>query len=262
MKFWRLAILAVVLTACTYPTETVNESTNMEKPGSSGGWSKTGQLTQNQSQFLQMQVDFGKAGPFTVQFALSFTPFSSLNNQPIRCEALVSWKTAGNTITRRITVGNGASISGVAEAIEVRVMDTSAVVIAPPGALQTYSIEISVGPGTRAGDTTPPQLQLVDANRNPTIIVAANSQAALGVPSDGGGKSLHASVANSGGAAGAIPDQGAVLRQGQGSTHILKSYDPRSSPGWIPLAVGCDRLELINNTLVDQEWSVTLGIDG
>lgn len=94
--------------------------------GTKTGWGQSGQLTTgNQTKRVTMQADFNRgvgAFDFTAQFNL--TP-SSTGNAIVNAEALVRWRVEGQEVTRRLTIGAGASLTGVGQAVRVEMYDAT-----------------------------------------------------------------------------------------------------------------------------------------
>ena len=78
----------------------------------------------NATQNGSLQCDFEEADVFTVTFEVDF-PTNPAPTSPVNCIADILWTTGGVTVKRRVSVGNGVSISGCAESVRVIVTDAT-----------------------------------------------------------------------------------------------------------------------------------------
>lgn len=89
------------------------------------GWGQSGNLTVGgKTQRVTMQADFNKgvgAFDFTAQFNL--TPPGE--GGVVNAEALVHWRVEGQEVTRRITIGGGATLTGVGQAVRIEIYDAT-----------------------------------------------------------------------------------------------------------------------------------------
>ena len=137
-----------------------------DKFGQSGGWSATGlMLNDGKSKAAHLQVNFlateGRPNPsknYTVQFSVGPTKTlaGKLLQAPVFPEAEIIWSVEGNSVRRVVSVVNGMSITGVGEAVSVRVYDNTPQAFAGGGF--TYQVDITVAPGSRASTQQPPTL--------------------------------------------------------------------------------------------------------
>lgn len=128
------------------------------------GWSQSGTLiTGNAQQSVGLQAQMPEIDTYTVQFQVSPPVGDGQNgttvgaNLGFRATAFVRWSIAGNTITRQVDIGNGVSISGVCEACQVIVNDSSAAQN-PQG--YGYTVSINIAKGVRATNTQMPLLMI------------------------------------------------------------------------------------------------------
>lgn len=125
--------------------------------GSKQGWGTSGQLqTGNRTKTVTLQADFSKAGDagtYTVEFGL--TP-NAASNMPIFAEALITWSVEGNSVTRRVNIGDGVSVSGVGQAARIIMSDTTPDYLTPNGVL--YGVSCQVSKGVRGGSKQGPLL--------------------------------------------------------------------------------------------------------
>ncbi len=125
---------------------------------------------------LSLQCQLSPPGVYTVEFEVgpSKSPSnSSGDNQP---EAVIEWATNGGTVRRRVSVINGAAISGPAEFVKVTVTDASDSNDAAP-----YEVTITVTPGTRGSNEMRPTLQ-----NEPAVALDGGGSASFNVPQDAG----------------------------------------------------------------------------
>ena len=123
-----------------------------------GGWSRVAKLISgtNTAATGSLQQAFDKAEAYTCTFTLKVdddlnqvSGFPPHSVAPIQAEATIEFTVAGNTYTRVLSVTDGMSVTGVCNAIRVRVVDTTTPVgLADIVGLQ-YHISIQVAPGIR-----------------------------------------------------------------------------------------------------------------
>jgi len=225
-------------------------------------WAISGKIQVNTDQTepakktVSLQADFSDdPGVHTVQFQLKRPPPPAGTRFLAECEALITWLVNGNQISRRITVQNGASISGPSEAVSVIVYDTSAQVSGPPTDVE-YEVTISVSKGQRAANSVPPMLHAgsyTATSLNPTGLIE--------IPADAGVTSLNVVVGdNSGG--GAYFALGTVtVNMSQGGIPAGQVYDPREFQ-WVPIKPTADAFTIFKTGAGTAICMVTFGIDG
>ena len=220
--------------------------------GKSGGWSTSGKLSAgNPDRKVSLQVNFPIASNYTVQ--LGIAGGAALNNllHTQNAEALVTWTVNGNSITRRVNVTNGTSLTGTGEAVKVEIQDVS---IGPFPANSDYLATIIVTPGTRGSNKQPPTLKPV-----PSVIpVAAGANTTVMIPVDAGVISVHAKVV--GPANTPIVDGDARIVEQNLGTNIYE-FNPTQTD-WVPILGGADRLLLLNASAFPIDFSLVFGIDG
>lgn len=202
-----------------------------------------------------MQQKLPEAGNYTLQFNV-IDPNNANNlvgGDLVQAKAIITWKVNGNPVTRIVDCGDGVSVTGVAESVDVAIQDVSS-----PGNIITralpYTVTVTCAPGTRAAVQQPPINSLGRAS------IAPGASQTFDVPQNSGVISAMVVVAPGvGGTIGAY--QVLVQHFAQGTP--LKTYDPRQSD-WVPLMPGTTQIRvvcdaaLLANTLVQ----VTFGIDG
>lgn len=257
-------ILIVLLTGCL-PTTTIeaeeikmSDSVPVVRILAANGWAQGGQLTPGANNPLNaMAVGGLPAGNYTIQFNVS-DPNTSVNLTPgdiIRARATITWKVNGNPVIRVVDVGNGVSVTGVAEAIDVQLQDVSSTSAGTPILLRgrPYTVTITCAPGTRPSVEQPPTVALPQTN------LAAGATKNFDVPI--GAISVFVAVfpAVVGSPIGAYQIQVNQLA----INTSLKLYDPRQTD-WVPLIPGTTQIGIAADAALptDTEIQVTFGIDG
>jgi hypothetical protein len=214
-----------------------------------------------------MQVDFPVSDYYTVQFYIvppnsqKVAPAPPNPSDLFNSEALVTWSVEGNFVRRRITVGNGAVLSGTGQGVKVELYDAlpaGLVLGGPPG--PTYPASIQVARGTRPTNAAPPQLN------GGTFDVAPGSSILVPVPNDSGATSVNVAIS----AVGAPPDvitNEALVNQVDflAPGLVFKSYLPSDPCAFCPLSPFCTGLEIFNffaPLSQDIKYAITYGIEG
>jgi hypothetical protein len=225
------------------------------------GWSVgRAMLSGDKSRTASLQADFRqKPGIYTAQFTIvptDLTPPPPILAfyAPMRAEATIDWAVEGNTVTRKISVTNGASISGPGQAVRIVVEDTTVVV--PGGILgQKYFVGITLVPGLRAADGIPPIL-----NESGVTFLPVTSSVLTNVPQNVGIKSVLVTVGTPSGAP--LPEQTIQVYQYAPGGQLLALYDPRAYE-FYPLMPGCVAILIQNNSATEPvATSVSWGVDG
>lgn len=227
----------------------------------SGGWAASGTLqTGNVNREVSLQTVFPISGNYTVQFALTPGTVDATHPAP-RAEAIITWSCEGNSVTRRISVANGASISGFGQGIKVRIVDTTTL---GAGLASEYVVSLQVTPGTRPSVERPPTL-IGDDN----TIVPQQSSITVQVPDDAGAISVLILAIRAGDTTATVVTQplpGFIqAAQSDAAGLPLNAYDPRDY-GFMPLRPGVKTIVISNFELdlvdTDVFISVLFGIDG
>lgn len=216
----------------------------------SGGWSSSGQLNMGNSvDQVSLQANFPKGDVYTVQF--SVTPPSAVGGViPIpTTRATIMWSINGNFHSRVVDVGNGVSVSGVANAVKVNVQDLSP----DPGGSPQYGVDITVARGVRADTGNPPTL----FGERVTGVAAAGGAVTILVPINAGVISAEVTASENGVGTPNVT----VLQQG-GTTQ--KSYDVGIVPAFVALRPGVvTQLRIVNHDPTNAvDITITWGIDG
>jgi len=222
----------------------------------SGGWSKSGDLqTFDKLGEASMQCNFPIAGYYTVQFGIS-PPDGIITNPDVTAD--VTWSVEGNYVRRRLSVGNGVSISGTGQAVSVKARDTT--LLGPSGI--KYGIFILVSPGTRPSRMNPPFLRAIVNPAGPVpylVTIPAAGTVTVPIPNEAGASSVNVEVNTS---APFDPTQATVVQKGAGIFLVYKAYMPLVETGFVPLFPSATQIEIINNGATPIEVCVMFGIDG
>ncbi len=239
------------LVGCTL----VVEEDNMREASAKHGpicWSKSGKMRAGGTQKLTMQTKDLIPGPHTIQFTVLAD-----GNTPPNPEAKISWKVAGQNVERRISIFDGASISGVCEGATIFLEDNSEAITG-----FDYTVTATIAPGTRAANAAPPVLYPIQATGYPGRFVVASGIPRV-IPIDENAGITTVNITASALAAPAVLTEANVaaqLRDNPAAT-VLKQWDPRLT-GWVPLCPGADELVLVNNFGANVIFGVVFGIDG
>lgn len=219
------------------------------------GWSMAGNLqVGNTNAAVSLQVDFPIPDYYTVQFGiLPFTDPTATG--PFTPEATIDWVVAGNFIQRRISVGQGSSISGTGQACRVVLRDVTNTGGVPGG---IYGGTILITPGSRPAKGQPPILWAGQA-----FNLAAAAGQTIMVPLDAGVISVDVEVSFPAGTV--LTDVDVQVRQLDiAVATVLKQYNrPVAQNDFVPLVPGCGSLRITNNhASATAVITVIWGIDG
>jgi hypothetical protein len=236
------------------------------------GWSVSRELVSgDDSRVCSLQADFRqKPGIYTAQFLIATVDLvppqppgpQLLFYEPILAEAEIEWAVEGNTVKRRLSVLNGATISGPGQAVRIVVRDSTVLSSAPlPFTYvlgQKYIVAVTLTPGLRAADSPPVLWSDNGIQAGVVITINPGFDFVLPVPIDAGSKSVLVTVASAG---TPIPEQAARVTQEDGLGIPMAAYDPRAF-SFCPLVPGIAQLRLNNFGVTDLLFSVFWGIDG
>ncbi len=225
-------------------------------------WSTGGKIRVNTNQSavstdtVSLQANFPEAGLYTVQLDMKRPTSPAGTTFVCRAEATIEWFVAGNRITRKVSVGEGISISGTADGVQVTIRDTSTLTPGPPTDLE-YFVVIGVSQGARASDGAPPCLE--DTTGGPVL---AGASQLFTIPLGAGADSVLITAADNTGA-GTNLTNGDVLVQQKSAIAggILKAYDARDYE-FVPLSSAALFVLVTNLSAVSIAVSCTYGIDG
>ena len=193
-----------------------------------------------------------EAGAVTLAFAIN-----PPSNNVYLTEAIVSWSISGNRITRRFSIGNGATITGVAEAVNVQVVDHTGDLSSGFIAGESYGVTISAGLGTRGSVSELPTLQEVD---NMGQNLAAATAVDVTIPQDAGVTGYRV-LFSSGAVFNAI--EAAVECYIPGTFYRAPKNVIDGDTGEIPITPGTTAVRIINYDAANNViWSLIWLIDG
>jgi hypothetical protein len=246
------------------PSHGISARTGRGNAGKKEAWAAGGNLVSGDAnKNVSLQYTFEKPGAHIVQFNYVGPKADpvAVYGAAVKCEALITFETNGNTVTRRVSVGEGTTVQGSGESVKVVVYDTTELgdsVVRPDDLGRVYSVGVSVAPGTRGSFTNPPIL----SENNTLLSLPGPSTVIVNIPDGSGANSVLVAVAAAG--VNPIPEQGIQVEQlfgsGFGITTLMQ-YDPRAF-AFAPLAPGVKQIKIRNKTLAAIYASVIWGIDG
>ena len=216
-------------------------------------------LTQQGGKQPALQADrLSGASLYTVQFSVS-KPVLAGSNGIFAAIAVINWIVAGTPVTRRISVTDGKSISGVGQGVVVSCFDVTPDLEQEPNA--PYKINVTVARGSRPAQGQPPTLSLFDQQFQGAAAIAANGTALLEIPQNSGAISVEI-VASS--ADTAVDTNLLVQHVSDGGANVYKTYRIKDSlPGFVPIADGATEILITNLDGTNAvNVSTAYGIDG
>lgn len=249
-----ILIISIFLLGCT--TEVISaeppeqDDNNMTQPFDLG-WSQSGSCQAGESgRAVTLQVEFPIPNFYTIQFGVV-----NQDNNHINPEALITWAVKGNTVSRRVSVGNGTSISGTGEAVHVRVSDAR---LPFGGGGPEYVVSILVTPGSRPSKEQPPILREGDE----VTVLAAGAGADFDVPADAGVISVDVEASFPGGTT-VSPVDIRVRELDVSGAVVLKEYNPFLQQDFVPIVPGTGMIRVTNqHASATANITVIWGIDG
>jgi hypothetical protein len=223
------------------------------------GWQQAGELVTGQrDQVVTMQANFPEPDTYTCQFSI-VTPPPVLATPPgfpqFDAQAEVRWSVEGQSVSRLISIGNGTSITGVGQAVRVRMVDVLSSTLSA-FFNHPYVVSVQCSRGQRPAQEKPPTLKGLAAGIT-TIVPGASL--VIPIPPQAGVISAYLFV-------DAFPTANrpiqvrAVQRTGVVS---IGFWDPLVTQGWIPILPNASLIEVFNDAAVgDVVVSLTWGIDG
>ncbi len=198
-------------------------------------WGQQGQLTSGQAGIIQMGCELERPGVVTVQFNVSGN--GGVSVLPV---ATVFFKANGISVQRQVSVGNGTSISGVAEAVTVQVQDQTNQFFGtntPPAT--TYNVAATVVPGVRAPTNQPPILMTPQGQL--TVLPAGGSPLVVPIPQNAGVASAFITAQNT--APPVTPASSVVANFLSSQVQI---YYETPTGLWVPVAPGAQAIQIAN----------------
>lgn len=305
LRFWSFFLLLVLGCAsggCTYTTyeeevqrETAEASSDAGTPPDASpdaelgdgdvfrdrGASGSKQLTRGSRQqttilsetFYEMEKDGSSvsvASVYTLQFAIQATPApaGSPVEPPTLTYAIITWSIGGNQITRKVSVSNGSSVTGVGAGCSVAVFDATGMAPAPVPPLTAndpvpnYNVLVTLTPGSRGESALPPVFYPIPANGTlPPNTGAHAPSVVIPVPPNSGATSVAVTTCN-----GADTPSDALVTQffdDGGAGVVIKTYRPDIYTGFVALDPSATSILIQNQNMTQSlQWSVTFGIDG
>lgn len=204
------------------------------------------------SDVLQNNIDVSdlEPGTYTLQFSvINIQPSPNLQIMiPPVVHALITWKIEGQQQRRQISVVSGASISGVCEAVDVKLQDINNQEDEGYG----YQVQVTLSKGLRANTQQPPQL-----SRGRLILVPPSTSAIFPVPDDSGVISFFPFFDTT------HPDDMGIAMTDAVNNTVATITPAPNALGWIPLVPGTTVVSLNNNNATDGMFCNLLwGIDG
>src|SRR5271157_2812972 len=167
---------------------------------------------------------------YTVQFGFVETGDRDSTSVP-SANAIVIWSVKGQQQRRILSIASGSAISGVCDAVNIKIRDTS---ILSNGAKPIpYAIQTTLTKGPRASTGEPPSLT---TSENQIVSGGVTPGATFIVPVDAGVMSFFVFACGDSGAVLAVTD---IVVQVVGSGGILlAAYYPLITGKWVPLPAG------------------------
>lgn len=132
----------------------------LDQYSNKSGWQVNGKLeTYNVSQTQKLAADFSQApGQYTIQFATGPIIQPGAPAAPIvkQTKAVIKWSVEGTFVRRQISLYDGASISGVGQAVDVEIIDSSFAAAGGTHPNVEYDVSAQVAKGTRPSQQQPP----------------------------------------------------------------------------------------------------------
>lgn len=217
------------------------------------GWQQSGTMTTGNSQkSVSMQANFPESGYYTVQFAVvpPLGVAGGLNS--FEATAIIDWRVEGSSVRRKVSVGNGVSISAPAQGVGVTVNDNT--VTATAG--NDYTVQIQVARGSRPNPGYP--VTFID---NFLQALGPGASFVYDVPLNAGVSSVQIAA---GPTTLLVPGvQGVVVEVKNSIGTLLKLYDLATYPDFVPLPPSAATVT-VTNLLAAGTYGIqaTWGIDG
>jgi hypothetical protein len=222
-----------------------------------------------------LQVDFtrqmGGAGVYTIQFYVvppGADPINPAFSGFYQAIAVITFSVEGNFVKRVVSIGDGVSISGCGQAVEVDVYDTTPPMQDDDGNPYNtpglpYTVGILVTEGTRASTALPPTyINAVASDLSAFGVI--NDKVIYPVPVNAGVVSAKIFVCNNG-QSGVNPNVTVQqLTPGAGiyPASVLAEYNPCINTGFEPIVPGCQQILIINNATTTCSVMIIWGVDG
>jgi hypothetical protein len=196
-------------------------------------------------------------GEYTIQF--SVIPPS--DNKGFAAYAIVNWKVAGHQLRRVVSVASGAVISGVADAVDVQIVDVSdgpvyaALANGNVDPRQLYKVASTLSRGSRPSLNQPGVLL---TSRSALQVAPGAGFQIWTVPQDCGVISAYIS--------GPVPTPvdtpALIIVQFNDAAGVTLGFATVPASGWTPLPSGTTQVLITNNGVNTYPVNVFWGIDG
>jgi hypothetical protein len=203
-----------------------------------------------------MQTDL-EPGEYTIQF--SVIPPS--DNRGFAAYAIVNWKVGGHQLRRVVSVASGAVISGVADAVDVQIVDVSdgpvyaALPSGNPDPKQLYQVASTLSRGSRPSLNQPGVLL---TSRSALQVAPVGGLQIWSVPQDCGVISAYIS-----GPVPTLPDVAAdIIVQFNDAAGVTLGFATIGPSSWTPVPSGTVQVLITNNGVNTYPVNVIWGIDG
>jgi hypothetical protein len=201
----------------------------------------------NGQKTVSLQANLSPPQVCTVQF--SITPLSQPNERENIPVAIIEFACNGCTVRRKISVYDGATISGPGEAIKVIASDESEDARRGP-----YAVNVTISIGTRAGFASPVLMN------DPQAIVASTASHTFEIPQDVGAIGLRFQVAASTPTATIDPEKLVIEFIDSGGSTISAEQNPVT--GFVQIPPGAVEVTLQNNDTNQVRARPVYQIDG
>jgi hypothetical protein len=193
-------------------------------------------------------------------YTLQFTVIPPGDGKGFAAYGIVNWKVSGQQITRKVSVFSGSVISGVAEAVDVKIVDVSQIGVPGfPTTPQAYQVGASLSKGSRATTMQPATL----VTELQTVSIPAGGSTVFQVPEDAGVISALVTASRAGLALPITPTDIAAVQLTQGSAAVLNTWFPVIQvPGWMPLFGDTVLIGVSNDGAHSALVNVIWGIEG
>lgn len=199
-------------------------------------------------------------GTYTLQFGVvNTTPAIGFSGNQIFSpivQAIITWKIDGQQQRRVISVVSGTSISGVADGVDVKLIDLTTSPAAPTHPYN-YNVQVTLSQGARSNVQQPPVLYALEGQQQ----LANSSLVIFSVPQDAGVISVFPYIDYNGN------DPTKIFMQYTDLVFFANYADVDNIPPghWYPLIPGTGRVEFLSNLAAggnSTSISVIWGVDG
>lgn len=209
----------------------------------------------NTSNFIPGVQQALHPGEYTLQFQVLPPP----DGQGFACYAIVDWKLDGQQIRRKVSVFSGAAITGMAESIDVKIVDVSGVgTTGFPTVAQKYKVAMTLSRGKR-GDIQQPPILITQ----PDAIEFGTPAPVFLIPQDAGVVSAMVLTTAPDGTQDGLTK--IIVQQITTGGLPTQSYHPDTIPGaWIPISPLAVQLSILNSDTENDPplGNVIWGIEG